>query len=735
MTSAQPSDPEPDRSGGDAAGGPAGGLPASGVAAYRSLLSNDRFRNLFWAMLTSSMGDWIGVVAILQLTEQILGGTRAAALGISVVMIARILPTLLLGPVAGVFVDRWDRKRTMIFTDVGRGVVMAVLAFAGDVFALILATLVIEVMSTLFIPAKDSTLPNLVERDRLVQANQLSLGATYATFPLGGTLVALMLAFATAFLTGIEFIQQRPLALPIWVNAATFFASAVFISRITGLERGRRTRQPAGGGSSAWKELTDGFRFIANQPLVRSLVVGVMAAFLAAGGVVAVGPLYANVLNAPETGFAVLIAAVGFGLFAGLAATPALSRRLAKERLFAPGIGVAGVALTAAAFLPRLDLVLVPAFVMGGGAGVSFLAGYTLLQERAGDEIRGRTFAAFNTGVRLALFASLVFAPALVGALGTQGGGAYAIGGVRITLALAGMIALVGAVWTGRSIYVVLSERAELDLGEVGPGRTPGLFVAFEGGEGAGKTTQIERLRRHLAGSGHEVVVTREPGGTELGERIRGMLLDPSSDGLGDRTEALLYAAARAQHVDEVIRPALQRGAVVLADRYLDSSVAYQGSGRGLGEHQIAELNRWGTRQLLPDLVVLLDIDAEEGLRRARQDGPGSPGAPDRLEDAGRDFHRAVNEAFRSRAAADPERWVVLDADRPADELAEDIRDRVAARLPGRGRHTDGVGRAAPDGGTAEGRTADGPTPPTRPLPAEEGRAGPPDGTGRREAG
>ncbi|MBW3659024.1 MAG: MFS transporter, partial [Actinobacteria bacterium] len=154
-------------------------------AAYRALLGdNERFRNLFFAMLASSMGDWIGLFAILALTETLAGATRAGAFALSGIMVARVLPTLLLGPVAGVYVDRWDRKRTLIATDIGRGLVMIWVALVGDVFQLFVATFLIEVMSTLFIPAKDATLPNLVDRDRLVPANQLNLMVTYGTLPL-----------------------------------------------------------------------------------------------------------------------------------------------------------------------------------------------------------------------------------------------------------------------------------------------------------------------------------------------------------------------------------------------------------------------------------------------------------------------------------------------------------------------------------------------------------------------
>jgi dTMP kinase len=246
---------------------------------------------------------------------------------------------------------------------------------------------------------------------------------------------------------------------------------------------------------------------------------------------------------------------------------------------------------------------------------------------------------------------------------------------VRITIMLAGLAALSGAVYSGRAIHKLLSAQDDLklDVGGVDEVRT-GLFVVFEGGEGAGKSTQVRLLRAAVERAGFDAVVTREPGGTAVGERIRDLLLDPATDGLGDRAEALLYAAARAQHVDEVIRPALEKGHVVLCDRYVDSSVVYQGVARGLGDVQVAELNRWGTSGLEPDLIVLLDIDAVEGLRRAGEQ-------PDRLESAGLAFHRTVNEAFRRRAASEPGRYLVIDTSGPAEAVHAKIRDEVLRRL------------------------------------------------------
>lgn len=206
-----------------------------------------------------------------------------------------------------------------------------------------------------------------------------------------------------------------------------------------------------------------------------------------------------------------------------------------------------------------------------------------------------------------------------------------------------------------------------------------GLFVSFEGGDGAGKSTQARLLGDWLRGLGREVVLTREPGGTELGVELRNAVLH--GDHVDARTEALLYATDRAHHVATVVRPALARGAVVVTDRYLDSSVAYQGSGRDLGADEVERLSLWAVDGLLPALTVLLDLDPVAG--RARLTGE-----PDRLERAGDEFHRRTRAAFLGRAEVEPGRWLVLDATRPMDELAQAVRERVSA-LVGAGTGTD----------------------------------------------
>jgi len=201
------------------------------------------------------------------------------------------------------------------------------------------------------------------------------------------------------------------------------------------------------------------------------------------------------------------------------------------------------------------------------------------------------------------------------------------------------------------------------------------VFVTFEGPDGSGKSTQAELLRVALAAEGREVVLTREPGGTALGERIRDLLLDdspPEGGAMSAWAEAALFAASRAQHVDQVILPALERGADVVCDRYVDSSLAYQGIARGLGVDEVLELNLRATHELLPDVTVLLLVDPV--IAAARH------GATDRLEREGDGFHARVDAAYRELAERFPERILALDGDRPPDELALEIRDRLRDR-------------------------------------------------------
>jgi dTMP kinase len=200
-----------------------------------------------------------------------------------------------------------------------------------------------------------------------------------------------------------------------------------------------------------------------------------------------------------------------------------------------------------------------------------------------------------------------------------------------------------------------------------------GVFVCFEGGEGSGKSTQSRRLAAWLREQGYVAMLTFEPGDTEVGRKLREIVLSPATGELSDRTEALLYAADKAEHVDTVVQPALDRGEVVITDRYVDSMLAYQGAGRALDLDEVEEVARWATHDLRPHLTVVLDLEPEHGLGRFEE--------RDRIEGESVEFHQRVREGFARMAKADPDHYLVLDARADVDEIAEQVRAAVTPLL------------------------------------------------------
>jgi dTMP kinase len=326
---------------------------------------------------------------------------------------------------------------------------------------------------------------------------------------------------------------------------------------------------------------------------------------------------------------------------------------------------------------------------------MAFLSGVTLLGTEVGDEIRGRVFAFIQTSTQVALLLTILLSSVVVGLGGSRRLLGMQVSSTRILLLAAGLYGVAAGVIAfrqmddkkgvallpdlvasirGRPLPVPGGAAAVIATGRLG------RFIVFEGGEGAGKSTQVGLLSNWLAGQSREVLVTREPGGTAVGAQIRSLLLAGgalSGASLSPRAEALLYAADRADHVATVVRPALQRGTVVVSDRYVDSSLAYQGAGRTLPVDEVGWLSRWATDGLRPDLVVLLDIDPAIGLQRV-----GRRGQADRLESEAVSFHTRVRRAFLAQAGQEPDRYLVLDAAQPAERIAEQVAARVAALLP-----------------------------------------------------
>jgi dTMP kinase len=376
---------------------------------------------------------------------------------------------------------------------------------------------------------------------------------------------------------------------------------------------------------------------------------------------------------------------------------------------------------------------------------MAFLNGITLLGVEIEDAMRGRVYSFIQVSVQGVLLLTLSASSVLVGIgssrLLSVGPVAVSISSTRVLLLAAGVVGVFAGFAALRQmddkrgvplLADLISSIRGRPLGRPEPPEGSGLFVVFEGGEGAGKSTQVIKLAAWLRVHGNEAVVTREPGATEVGARIRGLVLDAGETTVSPRAEALLYAADRAHHVATVVRPALQRGAVVVSDRYVDSSLAYQGAGRTLPPEEIGWLSNWATGGLRPNLVVLLDIDPNIGLARA-----AARSAADKLEAESILFHERVRQAFLDLAERDPARYLVLDATLDQEQLAERVRERVSRLLKladadsgsgsgsGSGSASgpgSGAGAAAGSGAAADGvATAPDAAVPTARRPASSG--------------
>ena len=694
-------------------------MDLSGAAALRSVLRIRPFRRLWLVLSVASFGDWIGTLATALFASQQVTGSVAQGTAFSSTIAIRLLPALLLGPVAGVMADRFDRRYTMVICDIlrffvyGSIPVVALFSDSGGVTVTwaVIATFIGETITLMWIPAKEAAVPNLIPKGRLEVSNQLTLITTYGITPI---LAALVLAALDGVVRGpIGGLPDwaEPVQLALWINAFSRAATAaVVFFGIKEISEGHRERQERNAQTSMFRQFVEGWKYIGGTPFVRGLVLGIFGAFAGAGIVIGTARFFTASLGAGDAAFYLLFATLFIGLAIGIGLGPMVVKELSRRRWFGMSIVLASGAVGFLSVAFHLSMALFGALFVGAGAGMAFLAGVTLLGGQVNDEVRGRVFAVVQIGARLVLLLAISLAGLLVG-LGSSrtisaGSLSVDISSTRILLLVAGVI----GVWTGISAFRQMDDKRGVpvlaDLWSSIRGRplSPGedftrhgIFVVFEGGEGAGKSTQVTRLSEALIEAGHDVVVTREPGATDMGARIRSLVLSNSegADAPSPRAEALLYAADRAHHVATVVRPALARGAVVISDRYVDSSLAYQGAGRTLPVQEISWLSSWATGGLKPDLVVLLDIDPTVGLGRVDERGLGT----DRLESESRSFHERVRYAFLDLASADPKRYLVLDAARPADEIANAVATRLNAMLTeGDDSHPDPASTAVPPG-------------------------------------
>jgi dTMP kinase len=683
----------------------------SSTSQLRSVLRIRDFRWLWISLALSSLGDWLGLLAKTAMATDLATNYREANFALGGVLVAQLLPSLVLGPIAGVFADRFDRRYTMVFCDIIRFGLFVTIPLVGTLWWLFAASFIIECFSLFWRPAKEASVPNLLRRkDQLESANQLSLITTYGITPVVAAALYAVLAWVSKELgTVITHFADHPNDLAMYFNSLTFVFAAMTVAGIKKISDGPNSkRERAASAPSMWSQLREGMNFVGGTPLIRGLLIGIVGAFAAGGAVIGTGKIYAVSLGGGDAAYGLLFGAVFVGLGLGMALGPRLARDMSRRRTFGLSIVFAGFVLVLVGVTPHLAIAVVTVAGVGFFAGVAYLAGMTLLGAEVDDEVRGRTFALMQSIVQIVLIGSLALVPFIVGAVQQQtfviAGEHVTVDGSRFLLTGAGLLALAAGIVAYRQMDDRPAVPLIADLISAVRGDTTarrrlrrgGVFIAFEGGEGVGKSTQIRLLADWLRAHGIAVTETFEPGSTEIGAQIRRILLEHDGPDPSPRAEALLFAADRAHHVDTVIRPALERGGVVLTDRYVDSSLAYQGAGRSFDADEIRRLSAWATGDLRPELTVLLDADPAIGLARAQR----RSGA-DRLESESLDFHQRVRKAFSGLAEASPERYLVLDASMSPEALAEQIREAVTALLAARGLDLLSIANAAaePAGG------------------------------------
>jgi dTMP kinase len=669
------------------------------------VLSVKPFRRLWIALSLSSLGDWLSIVALTALAPSLAsGGAVAKGSAVSGVWLATLLPALLVGPLAGAMADRMDRRMTMIIGDVIRGLLFLSIPIFPNLTWIYVAKFLAGVTTQFWNPATAASVPNLVPKDKLERANQLSLLTTYGTAPLAAGVFSVLALVSEGISRVTPLFHTSNVDLALYFNAATYFISALTVYFIR--EIAKRNASDKISVPSTAKSIWEGWRFISKTPVVRGLVIGMVGGFAAAGVVIGLGYIYITAtLHGGSAGWGLVFAAIFIGMALGMLVGPRLLRGFSLRRLFGITVAAGAVPLALIGLVPILGAVTLFVVLLGALSGIAYSTGFTIVGLEVDDDTRGRVFAFFQSSIQVILFAVIAIVPFISAAFTKAISGLNGTGNVKIgnvTYASAGqnvviLLAAAVAALLGWSSYRQMDDRKGIPLRDdllaairhepppakaepahlngSAPPPPAGLLIAFEGGEGSGKTTQARLTAIWLREQGYDVVTTHEPGATKIGMRLRALLLDTAHQGMSPHAEALMYAADRAEHVASVIAPALDRGAIVITDRYVDSSLAYQGAGRNLPVEDIAHFNWWATGGRIPDLTILLDMDPLAGLRRRTR-------SADRLEAEPADFHQRVRSGFLALARSDPGRYLVLDAGRPQEEVTREIQERIRDLLP-----------------------------------------------------
>ncbi|MFF2078075.1 dTMP kinase [Kitasatospora sp. NPDC058162] len=699
----------------------------------RALLRTRSYRRLWTTQLIGGAADRLGLLVLLALTviAAAQGGQlgdlpRSLAFATAAVLAVRVAATGLLGvvllePVHQLIAGKLDRRWTLVGADALSALLIGLAPWwtvwlgsgpkpSGAATYVLLATVFLTgaaervrgiakaVAVPGLLPPVNPYAPAAERRPaaaNLDTVRSIDRFTGWVTVPLGAVgLVAFTLLNNIGAAVGSDWLRAHQLTFAALGAAGLLTAAAV---------RSYLQQLPVGPVSVAPHSPLTGLRAPTDAtpgPALRKGRTGsapyftfaVAAGFASMAGVAALALLTAAEHRAGPIGYGLVVLAAAGAPALGARLTRATLPSLSRRRLLALALLTEGVALILAGLVLDFVLVLLLTVLAGLAAGIVVSAGRNLLAQEVEEARLPKVTEHLYAVLRAVVAAALVVVPLIAAGYGDveygtvePGSFTFIHGGGALAVATAGLLTLVLAavvlLRTDDRRGTVPFGRDLVDAVRGGSGPVPhrgtgtGFFIALEGGDGAGKSTQAQALAEWIRGKGHEVVLTREPGGSPVGQRLRGLVLDVGNTGLSHRAEALIYAADRAEHVENVIRPALARGAVVITDRYMDSSIAYQGAGRDLAATEVARISRWATGGLLPDLTVVLDVDPTRARERFTE-------ALDRLESEPTEFHQRVRAGFLALAAADPARYLVVDGSQAPGFVTTAIRHRLDRELP-----------------------------------------------------
>jgi dTMP kinase len=650
----------------------------------RSVLAIRPFRRLWGVSFLCSVGDWLSLLALAGLATKLTADYAIQNFAFAGVVLTQLLPGLLFAPLGGVLADKFDRRKVMVICDLLRCSLLISIALVGTPLWLFVGNFLVGCCQLMWIPSKDAAVPNLLRRrDQVETANQLSLVMTWGISVITGAgLYAIITGVVGQLHIQFDETGLGLAAIIIVINGLIYLASAILVAtRIPELSRRvvappvpvePEDDKPVEEKAGLFAMLKDALRFVRTTRLVRGLLVGMLGAFAAAGALVGSSKPYSSSLLGGDSAFGWLFAALFIGLGTGMATAPKMATRIPHNRLFGISIVLAGLGLLPVAASPHLWVSLVAVAFVGACAGTAFLTGVTIIGTQVEDAIRGRINAIYQSLMKIILALAMMVVPLLIGLVKPRTtelfGRVVQIDGTRPVLFGAGLIAALVGVIAYRQMDDRRSETILADLKAAirgKPRRSTGILIAVEGDTAQDTASQSRLLTDWLRQSGRrEIMLATDP--TLDDRRLRAVLA--GAELTGARAHALVAAAVRADIVEREIRPALDRGAIVVMERFVDSPFAHLSAVAGLDPEEMEGLTDWATAKLRPDLTVLLDRDPATLTTRYQST----------------DHHWRVQDLLLEMASSDPDRYVVVDSDDDDDATAERVRTAVQSAIAAR---------------------------------------------------